>query len=396
VSLAQVARYCAKDPSSLCYSVNIPDSSAVSGSGDIYFQLQGPDTLQWMALGQGQQMRGSNMFVVYADPSSNNVTLSPRLGTGHRMPQYDGDAKLTLLGGSGISNGTMTANVRCSNCQSWEGGSMQLTSTGSNWIWAMKKGDALGSSSNSAPIMMHDDAGSFDLDLGTARGGNSSNPFLRDAATTSETQPGSGSTGSSSAPAGGESSSGRRRNSSIPKLIKAHGIIMGVAFAILFPLGVIVRSFTNTTIWVHAGVQVVAYLMAWAGAGIGIYFAKKIHLLDNYHSIIGLVVVSVVIFQPILGLLQHAHFKKTGTGSIWGTVHRYLGLALVLLGMINGGLGLKVAGNSRGGEIAYGVVAGVFGTVMLAGFVMSTVKRTRDASQIKEVKRQETNSSTAT
>jgi len=34
--------------------------------------------------------------------------------------------------------------------------------------------------------------------------------------------------------------------------------------------------------------------------------------------------------------------------------------------MINGGLGLKLAGNTKGGEIAYGVVAGVVAVIYAA------------------------------
>jgi len=69
--------------------------------------------MSWVALGQGTQMAGSNIFMVYTDSSGLNVTLSPRLGTGERQPQSDTAAQVTLLGGSGVSNDVMTANVRC-------------------------------------------------------------------------------------------------------------------------------------------------------------------------------------------------------------------------------------------------------------------------------------------
>lgn len=37
----------------------------------------------------------------------------------------------------------------------------------------------------------------------------------------------------------------------------------------------------------------------------------------------------------------------------------------MILGVINGGLGLKLAANTNGGKIVYGVVAGVVGLVYL-------------------------------
>ena len=58
-------------------------------------------------------MAGSNIFVAYASADGTNVTLSPRSGTGNVEPQFNSQTQLYLLGGSGISGGVMTANVRC-------------------------------------------------------------------------------------------------------------------------------------------------------------------------------------------------------------------------------------------------------------------------------------------
>lgn len=114
---AQLVKNCVGKESNVCYSVNIPPQSASSGQGDIYFQIQGPSSKQWIGLGQGAQMMGANIFIMYSDPSGQNVTLSPRLGKRHVMPIYDSEAQVSLLDGSGIANGTMTANVRCESLQ---------------------------------------------------------------------------------------------------------------------------------------------------------------------------------------------------------------------------------------------------------------------------------------
>jgi len=58
-------------------------------------------------------MKGSNIFMIYADAAGTNVTLSPRLGTGNSEPSADTTAEVTLLDGSGISDSMMVANVRC-------------------------------------------------------------------------------------------------------------------------------------------------------------------------------------------------------------------------------------------------------------------------------------------
>jgi len=58
-------------------------------------------------------MAGANIFVVYADASGTNVTLSPSLGKGEVQPLYDSQAQVFLLEGSGVAKGMTTANVRC-------------------------------------------------------------------------------------------------------------------------------------------------------------------------------------------------------------------------------------------------------------------------------------------
>jgi hypothetical protein len=58
-------------------------------------------------------MSGANMFLVYTSSGGTNVTLSPRTASGQVMPGFNSAAKVTLLEGSGVSNGIMTANVRC-------------------------------------------------------------------------------------------------------------------------------------------------------------------------------------------------------------------------------------------------------------------------------------------
>ena len=64
-------------------------------------------------MGQGDGMIGANIFVIYSDPTGQNVTLSPRLGVAYKMPKYNPHAEVSLLEGSGITNGTMTANFKC-------------------------------------------------------------------------------------------------------------------------------------------------------------------------------------------------------------------------------------------------------------------------------------------
>jgi len=58
-------------------------------------------------------MAGSNMFLVYTNSGGTNVTLSPRTASGHVTPSFNSAAQVTLLEGSGVSNGVLQANVKC-------------------------------------------------------------------------------------------------------------------------------------------------------------------------------------------------------------------------------------------------------------------------------------------
>jgi Cytochrome domain of cellobiose dehydrogenase len=64
-------------------------------------------------MGTGSQMAGSSMFVIYQSSNGQNVTLSPRTGTGHVEPGVDSSAQVSLMDGSGISGSNMIANIRC-------------------------------------------------------------------------------------------------------------------------------------------------------------------------------------------------------------------------------------------------------------------------------------------
>ena len=158
-STAQFAQYTSSEGFGL--AVNVPGSTASSGSGSIYFQISAPKGTEWIGFGQGTRMSGANMFIVYSADST-NVTVSPNSGAGHVEPQVNSDASIFVLQGTGItSDGSMVANVRCDSCLSWSGGSMDATSTSSNWIYAYKNGDPLDSKSTDASIAMHDGTGTL-------------------------------------------------------------------------------------------------------------------------------------------------------------------------------------------------------------------------------------------
>jgi hypothetical protein len=111
-----ISKQCFAPESDLCYELNIPDTTAASGSGDVFLQIRSPVKYGWAAIGTGSQMPGSKMMVIYPSANGQNITLSTRNSNGGNvMPQYDSSIQASLMDGSGLTGGVMTANIRCAS-----------------------------------------------------------------------------------------------------------------------------------------------------------------------------------------------------------------------------------------------------------------------------------------
>lgn len=169
-----------------------------------------------------------------------------------------------------------------------------------------------------------------------------------------------------------------------------HGILAALAFVVLFPVGAIAMRIIpgRFALWLHGITQVIAYILFIAAVGLGIWLVKEVRIpvaggsllsisAINYHPIIGLVVFAALFFQPILGLIHHSQFKKLRRRQIWSYLHLWNGRILIPLGIINGGLGLHIAGASNEIKTAYTAVAGVLGGLWIIVAILSEVRRRR-------------------
>lgn len=243
------------DSEDIKFSWGVPEQSSSSGSGNVYFQLTAPDTYSWVGLGIGSGMRGAEIFLMYQD-GNGNVTLSTRQGEGHVMPQYTSRDSVELLAGSGVTDGNMVANVRCGDCDS-------LDMSGSNsWIAAWHTGDSLDSSDTSEQITIHSGENVFNVDFSQASISSDANPFVNSDGTTT-----SGNSGNDGAVTQSEDSGPS------DTILLAHGVIMTIVFIALYPIGSLLMPLLNKW-FIHAGVQFLAYLLMWAGFGLGYSYAK--------------------------------------------------------------------------------------------------------------------------
>ena len=135
---------------------------------------------------------------------------------------------------------------------------------------------------------------------------------------------------------------------------------MSIVFIVLYPLGAISIHlpiehipFLKSTYLkkkvtaMHVPIQVIGLVMMIGAMGLGIKVASYVGFLHSpvrAHVVVGLIAVcTIIVFQPMLGILQHRHSKKTGGKSKFAYLHRWIGRGAILLGMINSGLGFQLA-----------------------------------------------------
>ena len=353
--------------SDVCFALNIPELSASSGSGPVFFQLTAPTSYSWVALAQGTMMSNANMFLMYSSADGNNITLSARTTTGHNMPTHNDAAQYTLLEGSGISNCKMTANVRCDNCDKWSTGSMDLQGGSSDWMYAYLQGSPINSDDTNAMISQHAQKSSFQWDLSKATGGSTPNPFTAAASTT---------TNSSSSASGWQKLSADEQDT----YRTAHGALASLAFIVVFPLGAMLVRLASFggLVWTHGGLQILGFVIFAAAAGLGIYMADGQNYLDEPHAVIGMLLLAVFFLMPFFGAVHHRVYQKVRARTWWSYTHIFTGRAGVILGLVNGGLGLSLADAETGYIVGYSVVAGLVGVTYVAVMIFGEIKRGRN------------------
>jgi len=250
---------------------------------------------------------------------------------------------------------------------------MKLNSASSTWIWAYLDGSSTASDSTSALIAQHDAYGSFSLDLRTAAGGASPNPFAAAAA---------------SSPPSNSSSAGITTlsvsTSSAPPtagVATAHGAFAGLAFGVLYPLGAVLKRLGGA-LRLHAGIQGAALALSVLAAGSGLYVAHAYGLLASAHALLGIALSLALLALPWLGYRQHQRGKRSHRREPPGFAHVYLGRAVVVLGLLNAGLGLQLTnrdGPLGAAEIAGAVLVGLVGGAWLGVTLVTAFLRRRAA-----------------
>ncbi|KAI9850796.1 MAG: hypothetical protein M1838_005051 [Thelocarpon superellum] len=169
------------------------------------------------------------------------------------------------------------------------------------------------------------------------------------------------------------------------RVLEAHGILMGIAFALLYPLGAITLRLLRVrgVLWIHAGIQMLAYAMSLVAFGMGCWLCWLFHDWRDPHYVIGIIVVGLITLQPVTGWIHHALYVKYRQRTKWAVGHVWLGRLVLVTGAINGGLAFRTDHNAIAGEVAYSVVAGVMFLIYFV-VILSAHLRSRGQKEAKQ------------
>lgn len=263
------------------------------------------------------KMAKSLILMVYSDSSGKNVTVSPRLTSGHVEPSYTKLVDVTVLAGSGIINNTLTVNAKCSNCRVWRGGAIDPKNNAAKFIWATGPTNDLKSNSPEADVKRHAVYGAFEMDLAKAVGPAGIPPPATDSS------PGS---------------KALSEKSDHHYASAAHACIMILSFLGLMPMAVMILRILKSPKW-HGVGQAVSLTVAMIGVSLGFYIATFYNRTKKFgtaHQIFGLIIVVMMIGQFVLGFMHHRIYKKTQAPTKLSPIHIWLGRLVIPAGIING------------------------------------------------------------
>jgi len=163
-----------------------------------------------------------------------------------------------------------------------------------------------------------------------------------------------------------------------------HGVLMGIAIVLFFPIGAIITRLSKSRhmMWIHVGCQISGLIVFLAGFGAGVWtIIVHDEIYTDPHTIYGTVIVAFFLVQPVLGVLHHRGYVNKGTATMWTLGHVWFGRIIMLLAIINGGLGIQYAANAVPAEKGYGVVTGILGLAYIGVLVWCYMNTSKQVQQ---------------
>lgn len=192
----------------------------------------------------------------------------------------------------------------------------------------------------------------------------------------------------------------------------AHAVLACLAWVLFFPMGGILLRLpakSSHSLRGHVICQLLTYILYLVAAGLGIWLVQRMSyngssVWSDPHPCIGVVILIVAFFQPIMGYVHHRIFKRkqkkteedkstaveqSSSTTVPGFMHVWTGRALIILAIVNGGLGIRLASRSpyQSGEttqtavIGYSIGAGIMLGLYFVCIIMFARRRTKQAQE---------------
>ena len=333
--------------------------------------------LGWTAIGLGKIMDGSLMFIVYGDPLSHQAPLvSIRRATGDHQPTLvtrvdvgGVDLKVvsavwvnatgTFGGTDGHDDYLAEVHLICYACTLWPWTLISATAKSQPWIWAWNPDQDFPVYTFDAHLEMHTH--------GSASGGYGS--FYVDMARSVNAAPGLVSLppirphiamlGTSETPAGLWAAFS---TFVLNPTMHLHALLMGSAFFVFFPTGVLAMRSGAKAFRYHWVLQLAGSTTILCGMILGLLIRRKI---NTVHQCIGIAVAVATGLQGILGWRHHVQFLQTDHRTWLSDAHVLLGKLVMVAGWINVVSGMMLYGYSLGAVI----IVGALGFAEMAGII---------------------------
>ncbi|KAI7471502.1 hypothetical protein KC351_g12098 [Hortaea werneckii] len=346
-------------------------------NGDIYIHMHSSTSCSWFGVGIGDQMDGAAMMVAYKAANGSGVVTSVRRAShgrsepvwmGDRDPegprykpiftdQYAPAANTAKKGGIQISHGL------CRNCSSFGSMKLDYTSKQQPFIFAIGPESKLESDELDAPLRRHEFYGHFTIDM-TVSTSNSSTTYGRVPAPNLPEANGAVADSLFATQGASEVIDGHEDSE---WALPAHAALMCLAFILVFPLGALLLRILQSVLC-HGIAQVVGVLFVLVGFGLGVHLSHHYNRSRDFnsgHQVLGLIIFATIFIQLGLGIIHHLIYRRTKQPTIISKIHLVLGPLLILLALINGGLGFNLAENHHD-NIPYGIVVAVVAIIFIA------------------------------
>jgi hypothetical protein len=131
----------------------------------------------------------------------------------------------------------------------------------------------------------------------------------------------------------------KAQSGSYQTLVIVHAILLGAAFVIVFPLGVMaLRTRWKLAFTLHYVTQSLTTTAAIVGLALAIALSIVGVEYDNFdevHQIFGFCILGLLVLQALGGIVHHRLYKKLSRRTLVSHGHIWLGRAVIYGGMVN-------------------------------------------------------------